>query len=135
MKVVFDCKMWVAAYRHAEDQAIQGYFSHFGENPATSERERSERVGAQSRGEHQAGRDSSASGALHGLQGSPGHSNSMMQPKYKGMAVAHGKPGQRGLWTVLYNFGGDMIVDSESCIPEGYTATGDLKGANLFVGS
>jgi len=127
VKVVFDCKMWVAAYRHAEDQAIQGYFSHFGENPRTSERERSERVGAQSRGEHQAGRDSSAAGALNGLQGSPGHSNSMMQPKYKGMAVAHGKPGQRGLWTVLYNFGGDMIVDSESCIPEGYTATGDLK--------
>jgi len=38
VKVVFDCKMWVAAYRHAEDQAIQGYFSHFGENPVTSER-------------------------------------------------------------------------------------------------
>lgn len=131
MKVVFDCKMWVAAYRHAEDQAIRGYFSHFGSTnngkiPATSERDRSERVGAQSRGEHQVGRDSSALGALNGLQSSPGHSNSMMQPKYKGMAVAHGKPGKRGIWTVLYNFGGDMIVDSESCIPEGYTATGDL---------
>jgi len=119
--------MWVAAYRHAEDQAIQGYFSHSGENPVTSERERSKRVGAQSRGEHQVGRDTSASGALNGLQASPGHSNSMMQPKYKGMAVAHGKPGQRGIWTVLYNFGGEMIVDSESCIPEGYTATGDRK--------
>jgi len=127
VKVIFDCKMWVAAYRHAEDQAIQGYFSHFGEKPRTSERERSERVGAQSRGEHQAGRGSSWSGALRGLQSSPGHSNSMFQPKRKGFAVAHGRPAQRNIWTVLYNLGGDMISDSESCIPDGFTATGDRK--------
>lgn len=125
VKVIFDCKMWVAAYRHAEDQAIQGYFDHFGRSPRTTERERSERVGAQSRGEHQAGRGSSWSGALTGLQGSPGHCNSMFQPKRKGMAIAHGKPGQRNLWTVLYNYGGDMIEDDESCIPEGWLATGD----------
>jgi len=130
VKVIFDCKMWVAAYRHAEDQAIQGYFSHEGQNPTTSERQRSERVGAQSRGEHQAGRGSSWSGALRGLQSSPGHSNSMFQPKRKGMAVAHGKrvlprsPGN--IWTVLYNLEG-MVEDSESCIPEGFTATGDRK--------
>lgn len=126
VKVVFDCKLWVAAYRHSEDQAIQGYFSHFGQNPRTTERERSERIGAQSSGEHIAGRESGWSGALRGLQGSPGHCNSMFQPKRRGMAVGHGWPGQRGIWTALYNLEG-MVEDSESCIPDGYTATGERK--------
>merc|ERR1712217_619315 len=35
--------------------------------------------------------------------------------------------GDRDMWTVLYNGGGSDISDSESCLPEGYTATGERK--------
>lgn len=129
-KATFDCTLWVAAYRHAEDQAIQGYFSHTGKD-GRSERERAEDVGAVSRGEHQAGHHSTGAGALGGLQTSPGHCNSMFQPKYRGIAVGHGARrddprGDGDIWTIMYNFGPpDDLKDSVSCIPAGYTGTGD----------
>merc|ERR1712032_840061 len=70
--------------------------------------------------------------ALRGLQSSPGHCNSMFQTSFRGFAVAHGarRNNDRGdgdVWTVLYNGGGSDISDSESCLPEGYTATGELS--------
>lgn len=130
-KATFDCKLWVAAYRHADDQAIQGYFSHTGKD-GRSARQRAEDVGAKGGPEHQAGRHRTGLGALRGLQSSPGHCNSMFQTKFRGFAVGHGARrndprGDGDIWTVMYNSGGDDISDSESCIPDGYTATGDLK--------
>merc|ERR1719512_667256 len=64
--------------------------------------------------------------ALAGLQSSPGHCNSMYDPRFKGVAVGHGSTdGNRNAWVVTYNFGGSDIKDSESCIPPGWTATGE----------
>merc|ERR1712003_192703 len=66
--------------------------------------------------------------ALRGLQSSPGHCNSMYDLSLKGFAVAHGanqKPGGGNVWTALYNNGGSDIKDSESCIPPGWTNTGE----------
>jgi hypothetical protein len=128
-KVTFDCTLWIAAWMHAEDQCIQGYFSHISRD-GTSARMRCEEVGAVYGGEHQAGRHTTGLGALRGLQTSPGHCNSMFNPSYFGFAVAHGARrndprGDGDVWTVLYNGGGDDIADSESCIPAGYTATGE----------
>lgn len=116
---------------HAEDQMIQGYFSHDSRD-GSSPRMRCEAVGAVYRGEHLAGRHTTGLGALRGLQTSPGHCNSMFQESFRGFAVAHGARrnddrGDGDVWTVLYNGGGSDISDSESCLPEGYTATGELK--------
>ena len=91
---------------------------------------RCEAVGAVYKGEHQAGRHTTGLGALTGLQTSPGHCNSMFDPSFLGFAVAHGARrndprGDGDVWTVLYNEGGIDISDSESCIPAGYTATGE----------
>jgi len=130
-KATFDCTLWVAAYRHADDQASQGYFSHTGKD-GRSPRQRAEDVGAVGGPEHQAGWHSTGPAALRGLQTSPGHCNSMFQRSFRGVAVGHGARrndprGDGDIWTVMYNWGGDDISDSESCIPEGYTATGDRK--------
>jgi len=130
-KATFDCTLWIAAWLHAEDQCIQDYFSHnsrYGFSP----RMRCEAVGAVYKGEHQAGRHATGPGALKGLQTSPGHCNSMFNPFYLGFAVAHGarrndSRGNKDVWTVLYNDGDNDISDSESCIPAGYTATGEQK--------
>jgi len=130
-KATFDCTLWIAAWMHAEDQMIQGYFSHDSRD-GISPRMRCEAVGAVYRGEHQAGRHSTGLGALRGLQTSPPHCNSMFQKSFRGFAVAHGARrndprGDGDVWTVLYNGGGSHISDSESCLPEGYTATGERK--------
>lgn len=129
-KATFDCKLWVAAYRHAEDQALQGYFSHTGKD-GSQHWERARAVGAVSKGEHQAGWHSTGPAALRGLQSSPGHCNSMAATKFRGIAVGHGMRrndprGDGDIWTVQYNYGGTDIKDSESCIPSGYNSTGDL---------
>jgi hypothetical protein len=50
----------------------------------------------------------------------------MFDLRFRGFAVGHSS-GDKDVWTVMYNRGGDDISDSESCIPDGYTATGDLK--------
>merc|ERR1712038_1113178 len=110
-------------------QAIQGYFSHISRD-GSSPRMRCEAVGCKEIGEHQAGRHATGLGALRGLQSSPGHCNSMFNPSYRGFAAAHGARrndprGDGDIWTVLYNGGGSDISDSESCIPAGYTATGE----------
>merc|ERR1712157_696125 len=101
-------------------------------------RMRCEAVGAVYKGEHQAGRHATGLGALRGLQTSPGHCNSMFDPSFLGFAAAHGArrndPDGRGdgdVWTVLYNEGGSDISDSESCIPAGFTATGERIRPNL----
>ena len=90
---------------------------------------RAERVGAVGPWEHIACAGSNhpdGPGALRGLQSSPGHCNSMYDLRFKGFAVGHSSPSTgRDVWTVMYNRGGNDISDSESCIPEGYTATGD----------
>jgi hypothetical protein len=131
-KVTFDCTLWKAAYWHAHDQEIQGYCGHDAKD-GRSPRQRAEAVGAKGVGEHQIcpapAKDHTGPGALHGLQGSPGHCNSMFDPTFRGFAVgyADGSNGNRHVWTVMYNGGGDDISDSESCIPDGYTATGDQK--------
>jgi len=128
-KVTFDCTLWIAAWLHAEDQCIQGYFSH-NSRDGTSARMRCEAVGAVYKGEHQAGWHATGLAALRGLQSSPGHCNSMFDPSKLGFAGAHGARrndprGNGDVWTVLYNGGGSDISDSESCIPAGYTATGE----------
>jgi len=128
-RATFDCTLWIAAWMHAEDQCIQGYFSH-NSRDGFSPRMRCEEIGAVYRGEHQAGRHSTGLGALRGLQSSPGHCNSMFDPSFRGFASAHGARrndprGDGDVWTVLYNGGGSDISDSVSCIPEGYTATGE----------
>merc|ERR1719356_2239232 len=56
----------------------------------------------------------------------------MIQDSFRGFAVAHGARrnddrGDGDVWTVLYNGGGNDISDAESCIPEGWTATGERK--------
>merc|ERR1712157_98774 len=136
-KATFDCKLWIAAWLHAEDQCIQDYFSH-NSRDGTGPSMRCEAVGAVYKGEHQAGRHATGLGALRGLQTSPGHCNSMFDPSFLGFAAAHGArrndPDGRGdgdVWTVLYNGGGSDISDSESCIPAGYTATGERIRPNL----
>merc|ERR1719276_803210 len=96
----------------------------------SSPRMRCEEVGAVYRGEHLAGRHTTGLGALRGLQSSPGHCNSMFNPSYLGFAVAHGARrndprGDGDVWAALYNGGGTDIADFESCIPAGYTATGE----------
>jgi len=128
-KATYDCTLWIAAWLHAEDQCIQGYFSHDSRD-GTSARMRCEAVGALYGGEHQAGRHTTGLGALRGLQSSPGHCNSMFNPSFRGFASAHGARrndprGDGDVWTVLYNGGGSDISDSETCIPAGYTATGE----------
>eukprot|EP00588_Corethron_pennatum_P003003 CAMPEP_0194298052 /NCGR_PEP_ID=MMETSP0169-20130528/59949_1 /TAXON_ID=218684 /ORGANISM="Corethron pennatum, Strain L29A3" /LENGTH=443 /DNA_ID=CAMNT_0039047993 /DNA_START=189 /DNA_END=1517 /DNA_ORIENTATION=- len=130
-KATFDCTLWIAAWLHAEDQCIQGYFSHISRD-GISPRMRCEAVGAVYKGEHQAGWHNTGPAALRGLQSSPGHCNSMFDPSFLGFAVAHGARrndprGDGDVWTVLYNGGGSDISDSESCIPAGYTATGEQK--------
>ena len=126
--ITFDCTLWKAAYWHSEDQAIQNYCGHDAKD-GTSPRMRAERVGAVGPWEHIACPGSNhpdGPGALRGLQSSPGHCNSMYNPDIKGFAVGHSSPSTgRDVWTVMYNRGGNDISDSESCIPEGYTATGD----------
>ena len=131
-KVTFDCKLWKAAYWHSEDQAIQGYCSHTARDPdGLSPRMRAGRVGAVGPWEHIAcagSRHPDGPGALRGLQSSPSHCNSMYDLRFKGFAVGHSSPSTgRDVWTAMYNRGGNDISDSESCIPEGYTATGDRK--------
>jgi len=133
--ITFDCTLWIAAWLHAEDQCIQGYFSHDSRD-GFSPRMRCEAVGAVYKGEHQAGRHTTGLGALTGLQTSPGHCNSMFDPSFLGFAAAHGARrndprGDGDVWTVLYNEGGSDISDSESCIPPGYTATGEGSRPNL----
>merc|ERR1719461_1380018 len=127
-KVTFDCTLWIATYRHAEDQAIQNYCSHTGRD-GSSPRQRAERVGAVGPGEHQAcapmGMHTEGPSALAGLQTSPGHCNSMYNPDFRGAAVGFATHA-RQIWTVMYNGGGDDITDSTSCIPAGYNAQGDL---------
>jgi len=130
-KATFDCTLWSAAWMHAEDQTIQGYSSHISRD-GSSPRMRCEAVGAAYTGEHQAGTHTTGPGALAGLQTSRGHCNSMFQKSFRGFAVAHGARrndprGDGDVWTVLYNGGGSDISDSESCLPEGYTATGERK--------
>jgi len=125
-KVTFDCKLWIAAWMHAEDQCIQGYFSH-NSRDGYSPRMRCEAVGAVYKGEHQAGRHSTGLGALRGLQSSPGHCNSMFDPSFQGFAAAHGARrndprGDGDVWTVLYNGGGSDISDSISS-PSGHAAS------------
>lgn len=129
--VTFDCTLWIAAWLHAEDQVIQGYFSHTSRD-GSSPRMRCEAVGCRETGEHQAGRHATGPGALAGLQSSPGHCNSMFNPSFQGFAAAHGARrndprGDGDVWTVLYNRGGSDISDSESCIPDGFTATGERQ--------
>eukprot|EP00587_Corethron_hystrix_P002166 CAMPEP_0113318120 /NCGR_PEP_ID=MMETSP0010_2-20120614/12797_1 /TAXON_ID=216773 ORGANISM="Corethron hystrix, Strain 308" /NCGR_SAMPLE_ID=MMETSP0010_2 /ASSEMBLY_ACC=CAM_ASM_000155 /LENGTH=576 /DNA_ID=CAMNT_0000175321 /DNA_START=361 /DNA_END=2088 /DNA_ORIENTATION=- /assembly_acc=CAM_ASM_000155 len=133
--VTFDCKLWTAAFRHAEDQCIQGFFSHISRD-GFSPRMRCLVAGCEERGEHQAGRHTTGPGALAGLQTSAGHCNSMFDERYAGFAAGHGmrrndERGDGDVWTVLYNFGDDHITDSESCIPEGWTATGERTDATL----
>ena len=131
-KATFDCKLWIGSWMHAEDQAIQGYFGHISKD-GYSPRMRCEEIpGCRQRGEHLAGRHTTGLGALRGLQTSPGHCNSMFQTTFRGIGVAHGMRrndprGDGDIWAVLYNAGGSDITDSESCIPAGYTATGELK--------
>merc|ERR1719277_926655 len=110
---------------------IQGYFSHSSRD-GTGPSMRCKEVGAAYMGEHQAGRHTRGAGVLAGLQTSPGHCNSMFQESFRGFAVAHGQRrndarGDKDMWTVLYNGGGSHISDSQSCIPEGYTATGERE--------
>ena len=127
-KATFDCTLWKAAYWHAEDQAIQNYCGHNAKD-GMSPRQRAERVGAIGPWEHIAcagSRHSQGPAALRGLQTSAGHCNSMFDLRFRGFAVGHSS-GDKDVWTVMYNRGGDDISDSESCIPDGYTATGDLK--------
>jgi len=127
-KATFDCTLWIAAYQHSWDQAAQNYCSHTGKD-GRSPRMRAEAVGAKGGAEHIACFHSEGPAALAGLQTSPGHCNSMYQVSFRGFAVGHGDGpnGDKDRWTVMYNMGGDDISDSESCIPEGYTATGDRK--------
>jgi len=128
--VTFDCTLWIAAWMHAEDQSIQGYCSHDSRD-GISPRMRCEEVGAAFRGEHaacQGGGHTQGPSALRGLQTSAGHCNSMFNPSFGGFAVAHGADvisGTGNVWVALYNKGGSDITDSESCIPEGFTATGE----------
>jgi len=129
-KVTFDCAMWVAAWLHAEDQSIQNYCSHDNKE-GWSPRMRCAVYGTVCPGEHTAcagARHTEGPDALRGLQSSPGHCNSMYNPSFKGFAVAHGANqavGGGNVWTVLYNNGGNDIRDSESCIPAGWTNTGE----------
>ena len=129
-KATFDCTLWKAAYWHAEDQAIQNYCAHNAKD-GLSPRQRAERVGAVGPWEHTAcagSRHSQGPAALRGLQTSAGHCNSMYDLRFRGFAVGHSSPSTgRDVWTVMYNRGGNDISDSESCLPDGYTATGDLK--------
>ena len=131
-KATFDCTLWKAAYWHAEDQAIQNYCSHNARDPdGLSPRMRAERVGAVGPWEHIAcagSRHKEGPAALRGLQSSPSHCNSMYDLRFRGFAVGHSSPSTgRDVWTVMYNRGGNDISDSESCIPDGYTATGNRK--------
>merc|ERR1712157_70536 len=138
MGVTFDCAMWVAAWLHAEDQSIQNYCSHDNKE-GWSPRMRCAVYGTVCPGEHTdcaGARHTEGPDALRGLQSSPGHCNSMYNPSFKGFAAAHGARrndprGDGDVWTVLYNRGGSDISDSESCIPEGFTATGERIGSNL----
>ena len=80
-KVTYDCKLWNAAWMHAEDQVIQGYLSHSSRD-GLSPRMRNELVGAKGWAEHLAGRHKTGLGALRGLQTSAGHCNSMFDPNF-----------------------------------------------------
>ena len=129
--VTFDCTLWIAAYWHSEDQAIQNYCSHTAKD-GTSPGQRAKRVGAAGGWEHVAcagSRHKEGGAALRGLQSSPGHCNSMFDHRFQGFAVGHSSPSTgRDVWTAMYNLGGNDISDSESCIPDGFTAsTGDRK--------
>jgi len=131
-KVTFDCGMWFATYMHAEDMSIQNYCdgNHL-DRKGWSPRMRCAVYGTVCPGEHAicpsgGGRHTTGPSALAGLQSSPGHCNSMYDLRFKGFAVARGSTdGSRNAWVVTYNFGGSDIKDSESCIPEGWTATGE----------
>jgi len=129
-KATFDCAMWIAAWMHAEDQSIQDYCSHDGKD-GWSPGMRCKFHGTVCTGEHtacQGARHTGGRDALRGLQSSAGHCNSMFNPSFKGFAVAHGADqtsGRDNVWTALYNNGGIDIKGSESCIPPGYTATGE----------
>jgi len=133
-KLTYDCAMWFAAYMHAEDMSIQSYCdgNHL-DRKGWSPRMRCTVYGTVCPGEHAicpsgGSRHTTGPSALAGLQSSPGHCNSMYDPRFKGVAVGHGsRADNRNAWVVTYNFGGSDIKDSESCIPEGYTATGELK--------
>merc|ERR1712038_404137 len=131
-KVTFDCAMWFAAYMHAEDMSIQNYCdgNHL-DRKGWSPRMRCSVYGTVCPGEHAicpsgGSRHTTGPSALAGLQSSPGHCNSMYDPRFKGVAVGHGsRADNRNAWVVTYNFGGSDIRDSESCIPAGWTNTGE----------
>ena len=71
--VTFDCTLWIAAYWHSEDQAIQNYCSHTAKD-GTSPGQRAKRVGAAGGWEHVAcagSRHKEGGAALRGLQRAP----------------------------------------------------------------
>jgi len=130
-KLVFDCDLWRAAYKHSQDMASRGYFEHNSPD-GRGFVERAVREGTTADGENIASGYFRASEVLNQFRGSmSGHCNNMMNSDHKRFAIGYGTANGGHKWTQLfstecfkydYNENRSCTPDEHydtSCYPEG----------------
>jgi len=102
-KLVFDCNLWRAAYKHSQDMASHKYFEHT-DRKGLSAWDRAEREGTLADSENIASGYFSAKEVLSQFRGSrSGHCNNMMNPAHKRFAIGYGTAYGGHKWTQMFS--------------------------------
>ena len=119
-KLVFDCRLWKAAYLHSKDMGDNEYFAHDSLD-GRSPWDRADAQGLSANGENIAAGRAGAQDVLDQWLNSDGHCKNMGNPGFK-MAVVGYAPASKGYrhyWTQMFRTSTSGVTPDLSCVPQG----------------